>query len=624
MAQQPLLNRIHTPADLQEMSVQQLQQLCAEIREKLIQTVSKNGGHLASNLGVVELTVALHKVFQSSGDTIIWDVGHQCYTHKILTGRLQQMDSIRQEGGISGFPKRKESLYDPLDSGHSSTSISSAFGIANAKSLLNLPGSVVAVIGDGALTGGLAYEGLNNAGRYKKNFIVVLNDNHMSISTNVGSMARYLAVIRTKPFYLRMKVHLEKFLTHVPIIGKALRRFLIKSKSLLKTILYNDTLFDDMGFLYYGPIDGHDIEKLIDVLRLAQKLNQPVLVHVITKKGKGYPFAEKDPKAFHGVSSFDVETGEALTSSESFSEAFGVLMCCLAEADERVCAITAAMKPGTGLSEFARIYKERFFDVGIAEEHAVTFAGGLAAGGMLPVFAVYSTFLQRSYDQIIHDAALQNVKVTLAIDRAGIVGEDGETHQGIFDVAFLNSIPNVTVYSPCYFDELGPSFRNALYGCSGVAAVRYPRGGELYRPAGFQSGASTYTLWGDPSPNLLITYGRLFSFACMAQEELAHKGIHIRVVKLNQIKPLDPDVVELAAGSRQVFFYEEGMRSGGVGERLGALLAQREDFSGAYHLSAIEDCFVAQANMLRTLQLLRLDNEAMVEDITRELVKDDG
>lgn len=612
-----LLNQINSPSDIKEFSIDQLNQLCGEIREKLIETVAKNGGHLASNLGVVELTVALHKVFDTPTDTLVWDVGHQCYAHKILTGRLDQLDSMRTEGGISGFPKRHESPYDTFNTGHSSTSISSAFGIANAKELMNLPGRVVAVIGDGALSGGLAYEGLNNAGRFKKNFIVILNDNNMSISRNVGSMARYLAVIRARPAYLRVKERVEKILLHIPLLGKGLRNLLLASKSFLRNILYKSTLFEDMGFMYYGPFDGHDLSKLIEVLQVAQTMKRPVLLHVMTKKGKGYPFAEKDPKSYHGVSAFDVETGETASSEKSFSSVFGTLLCCMAEADERICAITAAMKEGTGLAEFARIYKERCFDVGIAEEHAVTFAGGLAAGGMLPIFAVYSTFLQRGYDQIIHDAALQNLRVTLAIDRAGIVGEDGETHQGLFDVSFLNSIPNVTVFSPTYYDEMAPSFQTALYRCDGVTAVRYPRGGELYRPKDFASSSKTYDVYGDRNaPLVLVTYGRLFSFACKAKEALERERISLCILKLNRIKPIDPEAVAFAAQKECVFFFEEGGTSGGTGEHFSFLLTQA-GYTRRYVLQAVEDCFVPQASMASALHSLGLDDAGMINTIKK-------
>ena len=619
MANEKLLDKIHSPQDLKNMSLTQLDQLCEEIREKLICTVAKNGGHLASNLGVVELTVALHKVFNAPTDTLVWDVGHQCYVHKILTGRLPQLDGLRMEGGISGFPKRHESEYDTFNTGHSSTSISSAFGVAKAKESLHLPGKTIAVIGDGALSGGLAYEGLNNAGRFKKNFIVILNDNNMSISKNVGSMARYLAGIRAKPSYLRTKARVEAVLQHIPVLGKWIRNFLLASKSFLKNALYKSTLFEDMGFVYFGPFDGHNLKKLTEVFQVAQNFKHPVLIHVITKKGKGYSFAEKDPKSFHGISSFHVETGMATKpAGKSFSSEFGTLLGCMAEADERICAITAAMPSGTGLTEFSRQFKERFYDVGIAEEHAVTFAGGLAAGGMLPVFAVYSTFLQRSYDQLIHDAALQNLNVTLAIDRAGVVGEDGETHQGLFDVPFLNTIPNITVFSPTYFSEMPMAFDAAIYRYDGVTAVRYPRGGEGYHPADFVPSARPYDLYGDVNaPAVLVTYGRLFSCACEARERLQKLGIPIAIVKLNRIKPVDMEAVEWIARKQEVFFFEEGIQSGGVGEHVSYLL-QRSGFAGTYIIQAVKDEFVQQASMESTLHTLELDASGMVNIIMKE------
>lgn len=619
MPEYELLNHIHSPADLNALSVDELYRLCDEIRDSMIHSVSKTGGHLASNLGVVELTVALHKVFDAPVDKFVWDVGHQCYTHKMLTGRLHQMDTIRTEDGLSGFPKRHESEYDNFDSGHSSTSISAAFGLCNAKQLQGEEGSVVAVIGDGALSGGLAYEGLNNAGRYKKNFIVVLNDNKMSISKNVGSMARYLSGIRISPRYLHFKSRLERFLLHIPLIGRGLRNFLYGLKNMIKNLLYKSTIFEDMGFVYYGPYDGHDIDKMVHVFSGAKKLNHPVLIHVMTKKGKGYPFAEKDPKNFHGVSPFDVETGETASGGgKNFSSVFGEMLCCMAEDNPKICAITAAMKIGTGLSDFGRIYKDRFFDVGIAEEHAVTFAGGLAVGGMVPVFAVYSSFLQRGYDQIIHDVSLQNAKVVFAIDRAGIVGEDGETHQGLFDVPFFNTIPNSTVFSPCYYDEMVQDFRSAIYHCDGLSAVRYPRGGEGYRPADFGVSGKAFDMYGDEHAEiLLITYGRLFSEACRARERLKECGVPLMICKLNQVKPIVPAAVSRAKAYQRVFFFEEGMLQGGAGEHFNYLLNQ-QGFTGCFTLTAVDDSFVPQAAMASALRQLRLDAEGMVNTITME------
>ena len=613
-----LINQIKSPEDLQSFSLEQLEMLCNEIRELIIKTVSNNGGHLASNLGVVELTVALHRVFHSPDDDIVWDVGHQSYTHKILTGRRDRLSTIRKQGGLSGYPNRSESDYDPFNTGHSSTSISAALGIAYAKLLTGQPGNVIAVIGDGALTGGLAYEGLNNAGHFPKNLIIILNDNKMSISRNVGSMARYLAHIRTKPGYFRVKGNVENVLDHVPLAGKPLHHFLSKAKGALKQAMYhNTTIFEDMGFYYYGPFDGHNLKKLISVLENVKNIDHPILLHVLTQKGKGYLFAEQNPGKFHGVSSFDIETGKSISTGENFSSVFGSHICTLASKDDKICAITAAMQLGTGLTEFAKQFPTRFFDIGIAEEHAVTFSGGLAAGGVLPIFAVYSSFLQRGYDQIIHDVAIQRVKAVFAIDRAGIVGEDGETHQGIFDVAFLNSIPGITVYSPSYYDELYYAFDQALYHCEGAAAVRYPRGKQMFRPYDFKSSCNAFDLYGDEkSAYILVTYGRLFSFACKAISLLKEKGISVRVLKLNRIKPIDSQVVQSLLGAKKVFFFEEAIAQGGIGEHLHHLLSTA-GFNGKFLLRAIEN-FVPHATMLESLENLGLTEKGMIDTILLE------
>lgn len=612
-----LLDTIKSPEDLKGLSSEQLKQLCSEIRTRIIQTVSSNGGHLASNLGVVELTVALHRAFSSVDDKIVWDVGHQAYTHKMLTGRCDQISTIRTKNGLSGFPNRQESPYDPFTSGHSSTSISAALGLAKAKELTGEPGYVVAVIGDGALTGGLAYEGLNNAGRYNKNFIVILNDNKMSISRNVGSMARYLAKIRTEPSYFRIKGNVEKTLDHIPGIGKPMHHVLTRSKSVLKQLLYNSTIFEDMGFYYYGPFDGHNVNKLIEVFTNVKSIRHPVLLHVITQKGKGYSFAEQNPGAFHGVSSFNIKTGKSFSSGPNFSAVFGDALCSFAEEDHRICGVTAAMQSGTGLTQFAAKFPERFFDTGIAEEHSVTFCGGLAAGGLLPVFAVYSSFLQRGYDQLIHDVALQRVKVVLAVDRAGIVGEDGQTHQGIFDAAYFNTIPGAAVYSPSYYDELKSCLRMALYDSPGIAAVRYPRGGQLFRPYDFQPCGCPFDQYGEPSAQItVVTYGRLFSFACLALSRLKERNIQINIIKLNRIRPIDQEAVQMAVAAWHVFFFEEGIAQGGVGEHFNYLLSQAR-FQGKFHLRAITG-FVAHATMAETLNSLGLDDSGMFKMILTE------
>lgn len=619
MSTRNLLNGIKSPRDVKKLSFEELEILCAQIREKIIETVSQNGGHLASNLGVVELTVAMHKVFNCPEDQFVFDVGHQAYTHKLLTGRLENFYTLRKEGGLSGFTRRNESIYDPISSGHSSTSISAAFGLLSAKDLNGEPGKVVAVIGDGALSGGLAYEGINNAGSCRKNFIVILNDNEMSISRNVGSMAGYLSKIRTRGIYLRTKSAVDKLLSRVPVLGEATRKVILKSTSTLKDLVYNDTIFENLGFMYYGPIDGHDIRGLVKVLQVAKEKDRPVLVHVSTTKGKGYSFAEKNPKGFHGTPKFDVKTGAQGASEGTFSSAFGEAISRLAKKDTRICAITAAMKLGTGLSNFSRNFKDRFFDVGIAEGHAVTFAGGLAAGGMIPVFAVNSTFLQRSYDQVIHDAALQNLKVVLAIDRAGVVGDDGETHQGVFDVSFLNAIPNVTMFSPSFFEELAPMLRKAVYETSGVAAVRYPRGGERYRPCDFICSEKPFDVYGNTNCNTaIIIYGRLFSEACLAKEALAQKGIEICIIKLNQIKPIDIGVMEIARQFENIFFFEEGMLTGGVGESFNYRLG-RAGYKGNFEIVAIDEQFVHHATVDATLRKLGLDAQGMTKIILRRV-----
>lgn len=608
------LDKIDSPSDLKKLTVDELYVLCDEIRDMLIRTVSCNGGHLSPNLGTVELTVALHYVYDLPEDSIVWDVGHQSYTHKILTGRRDRMATIRQKDGLSGFPKRSESKYDAFNVGHSSTSISAAYGIARAKELKGDKSRTVAVIGDGALTGGLAYEGLNNSGRTKRNFTIVLNDNKMSISQNVGSMAKYLTHIRIRPGYIKTKKIVEKVLMHTPVIGNPIRRMLLHSKSRLRTSVYRNTIFEDLGFVYYGPVDGHDIRKLIHAFNASKNVDQGVLIHVITTKGKGYSYAEMDPKSYHGIGKFDIDTGEPSSSKKGYSARFGEIMCDFAGKDEKICAITAAMKSGTGLSSFARKYRDRFFDVGIAEEHAVTFACGMAAQGITPVFAVYSTFLQRSYDQLIHDAAAQELHIVLGIDRAGIVGDDGETHQGVFDAAMLNSVPGATVYSPCYFDELKADLDRAIYHDSGIAAVRYPRGSEPHRPIDYRCGG-LYTVYGSGKAAVLVTYGRLFAHAAQAAEVLKEKGTEITIIKLERIRPIPEDAIKIASAFSRVYFFEEGMESGGIGETF-CFKLRDYDFNGKFELTAIKDKFVPQSTVEQALESLGLDCTGMVNKIT--------
>ena len=611
------LDKIEKSKDIKKLSIDELKVLCEEIRTAIISTVAENGGHLASNLGVVELTVAMHYVFDMPEDSIVFDVGHQCYTHKLLTGRRERISTIRRKEGLSGFPRRDESEYDAFGAGHSSTSISAAFGIAKAKALKGDTSHTIALIGDGSFTGGLAFEGINNAGRFKKNFIVVLNDNKMSISKNVGAFARYLTGIRVSPWYINAKSGLERFLNKVPLIGKPLVNLLTKLKNnFKKRAIKSNNLFENFGFFYYGPVDGHDLEELINTFKAAKKVTKPVFIHAVTVKGKGYGFAEKDPKNYHGIGKFDVDSGEPLTSAVSYSDIFGKCLCHLANQKKTICAITAAMTMGTGLTEFSHKFKDRFFDVGIAEEHAVTFGAGLASQGMIPVFAVYSTFLQRAYDQLIHDVSLQKLHVVLGIDRAGIVGEDGETHQGVFDVSMLNSIPNTTCYSPCYFDELASSMEQGIIRDKNLVAVRYPRGSEPYRPEDYDECNINYSVYGNKNASrLIVTYGRLFADACIAKRELSKVGIEVCILKLCRIKPIDAEAVKIAAGFKKVHFFEEGMLTGGIGESFGYLLSEA-GFIGKYGITAVDDRFVPHASVKESMTALKF-NSLGIYDIMR-------
>lgn len=609
------LEQIRSPEDIRKMTSPELEELCASLRKTLVQTVSKTGGHLSSNLGVVELTVALHKMFNTPHDRIVWDVGHQCYTHKLLTGRYSRFDTLRQTGGLSGFPKPEESEYDTFIAGHSSTAVSAANGMAKAKTLSGDGGYVVAVLGDGALTGGLAYEGLSNAGRSSDRLIVVLNDNRMSISKNVGFVARHLATLRSRPRYVRFKMGLSSLIAHIPLIGKAIQRMIVWVKSRLKNAMYhNSTLFEEMGFYYLGPVDGHNLHDLTAALQIAKNLSRPVLLHVETIKGKGYSFAMQNPDTYHGVSGFDIETGKTPASSKSFSSSMVDGLCRLAQEDLRICAITAAMKSGTCLTKFAERFPVRFFDVGIAEEYAVTFASGLATGGMLPVFAVYSTFLQRCYDQILNDTSIMNNHIVLAVDRAGIVPDDGETHQGVFDVPFLTTIPHVTIYSPSTFAELDISLKQALYDAAGIAVVRYPKGGELPGCEGFQPDYKPYThLKNAKARTLLITYGRLFSHALIAARELSDEGVPVSLLKLTRIWPLPEECAAIASEYERVLFFEEGSLQGGIGRHLQSRLLE-SGFGGTCYLRAI-DGFLPACSVSAGFRRTGLDVDGMVEAV---------
>ena len=612
------LDKIQSPNDIKKLSTKDLKVLAEEIRTVLIDMVSQNGGHLASNLGVVELSIALHRVFDSPKDQIIWDVGHQVYTHKLLTGRYKDFSTIRQEGGLSGFSCPRESEHDIFYSGHSSTSISAALGVATAKSLAGDKHHTVAVIGDGALTGGLAYEALNNAGRSGKRLIVILNDNEMSISKNVGSVARYLAVLRSKPGYFRMKARTEKIINKIPFVGKSLSEQIFKMKTRIKNDIYKSTFFEELGFRYMGPIDGHNIEQLSEALEGAKMVNAPVLLHINTIKGKGYNFAEKAPSEFHGISKFNINTGEPLMSGANFSAEFGKFLCEIAQKDKRICAITAAMSLGTGLEEFRKTYPTRFFDVGIAEEHAITFSSGLSRGGMIPIFAVYSSFLQRGFDQLVHDGALQGLHMVLAIDRAGFVGEDGVSHQGILDTAFLNGIPNITVFAPATYKGLKHAFVQGIYHETGLVAVRYPRGSEKSWPQNTEDEFSSYEYYGvENAEQVIVTYGRIFAEAVSACDSLNETNQNTGVLKLNRIIPMDIEAVKSVLSAKQIFFFEEGIRSGGIGERFGELLLEN-GFKGAYTLTAVPDEFVVHAPVSSQMKRYKLDAEGMLSVITEK------
>lgn len=605
------LKNIKSPADIKNMSYSELDELAAEIRGVLIDTVSKTGGHLASNLGVVELTLAMHREFDSPRDKFVWDVGHQAYTHKLLTGRYERFSTLRQENGLSGFTRPDESEHDMFYSGHSSTAASSALGLSTANFMRGSKNTVVAVVGDGSMTGGMFYEALNNAGRTHDRLIIVLNDNEMSISENVGSMARYLAVVRAKPEYYRMKARTEKVLRHIPVVGESLSKAAFDLKSTLKRLIYSDSWFEDLGLHYIGPIDGHNIQQLCEAFEMAKKYDKPVLLHINTLKGKGYDFAERAPEQFHGISKFDINTGEPLSSGTSFSSVFGDMMCDFASCDDRVCAITAAMSIGTGLDRFSNEHKDRFFDIGIAEEHAVAFSLGLAKSGFIPVFAVYSTFLQRCFDQLLHDAALQKQKMVIAIDRAGFVGEDGETHQGVFDVSMLRSVPDITVYSPSTYEGLRHAMQQALYSESKLVAVRYPRGAQRALPVGIKPTFADYDVFGDDNAKkAIVTYGRTFSACAFAYERLKAEGESVKLIKLNRIIPVCHEAVEAAADCESVFFVEEGIRRGGVGE--GFLLElSNSGFCGKYNLRAVEDGFVKQASVESLLHKYGFDEDGV-------------
>lgn len=562
------LYKLKLPRDLKKLSFEQCTALCSQIRKILITTVSKNGGHLASNLGTVELTVAIHRVFNSPKDKIVWDVSHQAYTHKLLTGRADRFDTLRQKDGISGFCRPAESIHDAFVSGHSSTAVSAALGMASA---MRIKGDrkhyAVAVVGDGAATGGMTFEGLNNAGKSDTNTIVIMNHNEMSISKNVGGLAKYLSTLRTKDGYIKTKGAVEKLLTRTPLFGKPIYKTLRYSKNALKSVILHSTMFEDLGFEYIGPIDGHNIRELESGLRAAKALKKPVFVHVNTTKGKGYAPAEANPGEFHGIGTFEIETGNPdIVAADSFSVEFGSEICRLARDNSSICAVTAAMKYGTGLQYFAKEFPNRFFDVGIAEEHAVTFCGGLASMGVIPVFAVYSTFLQRAYDQLIHDMAIDGIHAVIGVDRAGAVAGDGETHQGIFDVSFLSTIPGIKIYSPSGYEELRLCVDKAVCEDSGIVAVRYPRGESSDEAE--VSCSTDYVLDEHGGEILIVSYGRIISNVYEATRILSENNIVCDVLKMVNIFPITDTVVDIISRYKKVFMFEESYFEGSISQKL--------------------------------------------------------
>lgn len=587
------------PEGVKSLNTAQEEQLCREIRAKIIETVSRNGGHLSSNLGVVELSVALHKVFDSPKDKIVFDVGHQSYAHKLLTGRFKSFDTLRKKGGISGFTRPSESEHDACVSGHSSNSISVALGMAEAMKLSGDNHHAVAVIGDGALTGGLAFEGLNNAGRSGTNIIVILNYNEMSISKNIGGVAMYLSELRTQYSYKRLKTGAKKVLSAIPVVGSGISRVLSASKDGIKERLLHSTMFEDFGFEFIGPVDGHNLEKLENALESAKAMNCPVLIQVNTVKGKGYAPAEKMPGEYHGVTSFDAKTGEKAPAAESYPSQFGKELAKIAKEDERIIAVTAAMKYGTGLNHFNGELKPRLYDVGIAEEHAVSFAAGLAAMGKIPVFSVYSSFLQRSYDELIHDIAIPNLHAVLVICNAGLVGEDGETHQGIFDIPFLTTIPNVKIYAPAGYAEMKKCLRKALYEDKGLVCLRLPKGAEI--PLGPDI-STDFTFRARGSDTLIVTYGRTSGAAAEASEKLG-----CDLLRLTSIFPLRTEVQDIIRNHRRIFVFEDSSKIGSIGEKI-------KLFAPNAVVTAVEG-FVPAMSVCEALDLYSLTAEKMIEKV---------
>ena len=615
-----LLDKINEPNDIKKLDSSDYDILAKEIREFLIEKISVTGGHLGSNLGTVELTMALHLALDLPEDKIVWDVGHQSYTHKLLTGRRDGFDNLRKHGGMSGFPKRKESNCDAFDTGHSSTSISAALGLAKARDIQGKDNRIVAVIGDGSLTGGMAYEALNNASTLDTNFIIILNDNNMSIAENVGGVSKYLNDIRTTDKYINLKEGVHNTLKHIPK-GDAMVRGIRRAKSSVKHLMIQGMLFEDMGVTYLGPVDGHDIPAMLRVLQEAKRVKGAVLVHVKTQKGKGYGPAERHPARFHGAEPFDIKTGVPSHPRDkaNYTDVFSTVMMKLGQRDEKVVAITAAMPDGTGLKRFKNAYPERFFDVGIAEEHAVTFAAGLAAGGLKPVVAVYSSFLQRAYDQILHDVCIQNLPVVFAIDRAGLVGSDGETHQGIFDFSYLSSIPNMHIMAPKNKWELSDMLKYAV-DFDAPIAIRYPRGEAYDGLKEFRSpiryGKSEWIY--EEEEIAILAVGSMVKTAVSIYEKLKAEGYKCSLCNSRFVKPIDNDMVDKAATHRLIVTMEENVLSGGFGEKVCSYMKEK-GYTNKLVMVGIPDEYVEHGNVDELRKEIFIDADSIIKRIKENL-----
>lgn len=617
------LGRISSPEDLRKIDIKNLPLLVDEIREFLVEKVSKTGGHLASNLGVVELTIALHYCLNTPHDKLIWDVGHQAYVHKILTGRKDRFDTLRQMDGLCGFPRPDESKYDAFGVGHSSTSVSAAIGMAAARDLAHESYNVVAVIGDGSFAGGMVYEALNNAGKMQTKLLIVLNDNGMSIAKNVGAMSTYLTRLRTAKKYNEAKTSVKSAISRVPLVGEAASSVLSASKKDLKKAIIPGEFFEGLGVMYAGPIDGNNVRELIRTINRVKNLDKPVLLHVVTKKGKGYGPAEKHPDIFHGVGKFDVKTGEVLAKKdyETYGEVFSKALIRLGAVKKNICAITAGMPDSTGIANFGRFYPERTFDVGIAEEHAVTFAAGLAANGYIPVFAVYSTFLQRSYDQLLHDVCLQNLHCIFVIDRAGIVGEDGETHQGIFDTSFLGHMPNMTVMAPCNKRELIDMLNFTVKEVSGPCVIRYPKGAvhDVLRGSSekIQPGKAQKVYSGKKIA--VVSYGTMMQTVLEVYRELIGKGHSPAVYNARFLSPIDEGFIEELKGFEYIFTVEDNIVTGGYGSQLSARLFEKEIFGKKIYNLGFPKKFIEAGSRQQIFKKYGLDSESIADFITEKV-----